>query len=132
VKLKTDGQLDGNMHKVSDKTAQLAQAHAERALKHGQFVEAFGKRLLENDKISKDYSQLVEEYGQAIQCYARRFQLYIEALNDTRSPEIYDKAVQAHMEATNAHFQATQVYTQLVNLRSQRSKSHYPSTADPT
>ncbi len=37
------------MHKISDKTAQLSQAHAERALKHGQFVEDFGKRLQEND-----------------------------------------------------------------------------------
>jgi len=110
------------MHKISDKTAQLAQAHAERALKHGQFVEAFGKRLLENDKIPVDYSQLVEEYGQAIQCYARKFQLYTEALNGTRSPEIYDKAVQAHVEATKANFQASQVYTQLVSLRLQASQ----------
>lgn len=108
------------MHQISDQTVQLARSHAERVLKHGQFVEAFGKRLLENDQIPKDYSHLIEEYGQAIQCYAQRFQLYAEALRGTHSPEIYDKAVQAHVEATKTQFQANQVYTQLVSLRLQQ------------
>ena len=105
------------MHQVSDKTAQLARDHAQSALKHGQFLEAFAKRLQKNDNIPKDYSHLIEEYGQAIQCYAQRFQLYTEALNMSHSTEMYDQAVQAHVEATKAHFQATQVYTQLMSLR---------------
>jgi len=114
------------MHKISDKTAQVAQAHAEKALKHGQFVEAFGNRLLQNDKIPKDYSQLVEEYGQAIQCYTKRFQLYTEALNDTHSLKTYDKAVELHVAATKTHFQANQVYTRLVNLRLQNTMIFSP------
>ncbi|CAA9403579.1 hypothetical protein AVDCRST_MAG94-6046 [uncultured Leptolyngbya sp.] len=55
------------MHKISNKAAQLAQAHAERALKHGLFLEAFGKRLQENDQIPGDYGQLIEEHGQTVQ-----------------------------------------------------------------
>ena len=101
------------MHRISEHSAQNAQAHATIALRHGLSVESCGQLLQGRDEPTlQEYGHFIEDYGQTIQQYAHESLRYSQLLQkQDYSTKLYGLAVGAHIKAAEAHIGAVSMYS---------------------
>ena len=105
------------MYKISARKIQLAQQHADIALKRGLAVASRGKELQEYDDIKlQEYGKLIATYGELIQQAAQLLLLYSQLLQeaDVESRKLYISIVEAHINASDAHVQAVKIYQEVI------------------
>ena len=105
------------MRKISARKIQLAQQHADIALKRGLAIVSRGRELQEYDDIKlQDYGKLIAAYGELIQQAAQLSLLYSQLLQeaDDDSKNLYISIVEAHVSASDAHIQAVKIYQEAI------------------
>lgn len=105
------------MYKISARKIQLAQQHADIALKRGLAVASRGKDLQGHDDTKlREYGKLIATYGELIQQAAQLSLLYSQLLEeaDVDSRKLYISVVEAHLNAYDAHIQAVKIYKEVI------------------
>ncbi|MEH2285952.1 hypothetical protein [Nostoc sp.] len=104
------------MHKVSQKTIQAAQKHAQELLEQGKGVKELGESLQTDDQTSSQQGKCIEDCGESIQKQAQKAKDLTKKLAEDGSTEVFIEAVQQHININQAYIEATKEFQKTLPL----------------